>query len=85
MDGKQKLEGRNISFDQLYTPFTLATWLLNEKHVTCIGTLIAKRKGIPPDLNKVQHREMQSAEFYWDEEHDLVLGSYVKIKLVKMK
>ena len=38
---------------------------------------MANRKGIPPDVNKIQHREIQSTEFYWDEEHDLVLGSYV--------
>ena len=76
MDGKQKLEGRNISFHRLYTSFMLSTWLLNEKHVTYIGTLMANRKGIPPDVNKIQHREIESTEFYWDEEHDLVLESY---------
>ena len=38
---------------------------------------MANRKGIPPDVNKIQYREIQSTEFYWDEEHDLVLGSYV--------
>ena len=85
MDDKQKLEGRNISFDQSYTSFRLATWLLNKKHVTCIGTLMANWKGIPPDVNKIHHREIQSTEFYWDKEHDLVLESYVVISSTKEK
>ena len=60
MADKRKLEGRNISFDRLYTLFTLATWLLNEKHVTYIGTLMANKKGIPPDVNKIQYHEIES-------------------------
>ena len=85
MDVKQKLEGRNISFDRLYTSFTLAKWLLNEKHVTCIGKLMTNRKGIPSDVNEIQHREVQSTEFYWDKEHDLILGSYVVNSSTKKK
>lgn len=61
----QPLDGRNISFDRLCTSFSLATWLLKEIHVTCIGTLMANRKGIPADLKKVDHREALSTEFYW--------------------
>ena len=53
MDGKQKLEGRNISFNQLYTSFMLATWLLSKKYVTCIGALMTNRKDIPSDVNKI--------------------------------
>ena len=60
MADKKKLEGRNISFDRLYTLFTLATWLLNEKHVTYIGTLMANKKGILPDVNKIQYHEIES-------------------------
>ena len=52
-------------------------WLLNKKHVTCIGTLMASGKDIPHDVNKIQHREIQSTEFLWHEEHDLVLRSYI--------
>ena len=46
---------------------------------------MANRKGIPPDVNKIQHREIQSTEFYWDKEHDLVLGSYVVNSSIKKK
>ena len=77
MDGKQKLEGRNIFFDRFYTSLAFATWLLNKKHVTYIGTLMVNRQGILPDVNKIQHLEIRSTEFYWDEEHDLVLGYHV--------
>ena len=87
MDSKQKLEGRNISFDWLYTSFKLATSPLIEKHLACIGTLMANRIDIPPDVNKIQQREIQSTKFkfYWDKEHDLVLGSYVVSLSTKKK
>ena len=83
LDGKQALHGRNISFDRLYTSFTLATWLFKEKHVTCVGTLMTNRKGIPADLKKVDQREVLSSEFYWHEH--LVLGSYVVSSSTKKK
>ena len=35
--------------------------------MTCIGTLVANRKGLPKDKKN---------EFYWDKKNDLVLGSY---------
>ena len=79
------LNGRNSSFDRLYTSFSLATWLLKEMHVTCIGTLMANRKGIPADLKKVEHREALSTEFYWEKEGDLILGSYVASTSTKKK
>ena len=85
LDEKQRLRGRNISFDRLYTSFSLATWLFNEKHVTCVGTLMANRKGIPPELKKVDHREILSTEFYWNEDLDFVLGSYVVSSSTKKK
>ncbi|XP_057293812.1 uncharacterized protein LOC130622372 [Hydractinia symbiolongicarpus] len=75
LDSNQKLEGKNISFDRLYTTFTLATWILTEKHVTCIGTLIANRRGLPKDIKNVDEREVLSTEFYWDDKNDLILGS----------
>lgn len=85
LDSNQKLEGKNISFDRLYTTFTLATWLLTEKHVTCIGTLIANRRGLPKDVKNVDKREVLSTEFYWDDKNDLILGSYVVSTSTKKK
>ena len=79
------LNGRNLSFDRLYSSFSLATWLSKEMHVTCIGTLMANRKGIPADLKKVEHREALSTEFYWEKEGDLILGSYVVSTSTKKK
>ena len=46
---------------------------------------MTNRKDIPSDVNKIQHREIQSTEFYWDEEHDLALGSYVVSSSTKKK
>ena len=63
----------------------MATWLFNEKHVTCVGTLMANRKGIPPELKKVDHREILSTEFYWNEDLDFVLGFYVVSSSTKKK
>ena len=77
LDTKQSLEGRNISFDRLYTSFPLTTWLLKEKHVTKFGTLVGNRKGLPKEIKNVADREVLSTEFYWDTANDLILGSYV--------
>ena len=77
LDEKQSLRGRNISFDRLCTSFSLASWLLNDKRVTCVGTLMANRKGIPAAIKMVDHREILSTEFYWSDVDNIVLGSYV--------
>ena len=53
----QKLEGRNISMDRLYTSFLIANWLLQKK-ITVVGTLQATHVGIPPEIKKVDNREV---------------------------
>lgn len=53
MDGKQIIKRVQHVFRPIDTSFTVATWLLNKKHVTCIGTLMANRKDILLDVNPV--------------------------------
>ena len=72
----QKLEGRNISMDRLYTSFLIANWLLQRK-ITMVGTLQANRVGIPPEIKKVDNREVLSSEVYWQEDGPTYLTSYV--------
>ena len=77
MERTNKLTGRNISFDRLYTSISLAEWLLERKK-TCVGPLQHNRKGIPPVLKEVKHRELLSSEIYWEKEKNIMsLSSYV--------
>ena len=77
MEKTNKLEGRNISFDRLYTSIPLAEWLLAKK-ITCIGTLQHNRKGIPPGIKEIKDREVLSSEIYWEKEQNIMtMSSYV--------
>ena len=49
------LQGRNLTFDRLYTSIPLAKWLLSN-NITCIGTLQANRKGIPKEIKDTTGR-----------------------------
>ena len=71
------LQGRNISFDRLYTSITLAQWLLTH-NITCVGTLQANRRGIPNEIKSLAERDQNSYQCFWESsENKLVLHSYV--------
>ena len=71
------LQGRNISFDRLYTSIPLAQWLLSH-NITCVGTIKANRKGIPVEIKELANREPLTYECFWEaEENKLSLHSYV--------
>ena len=71
------LQGRNISMDRLYTSIPIAQWLLSMK-MTCIGTIMSRRVGIPPELKTTANREELSSRMYWEKTSgDIVLSSYV--------
>ena len=71
------IQGRNISFDRLYTSISLAKWLLSN-NITCVGTLQANRKGISMELKSTSGRQPLSYECFWENENKkLVLHSYV--------
>ena len=73
---KVSLNGRNISFDRLYTSLSIAIWLY-ERNITCVGTMQINRKGIPNEIKDFKHREPLSTEIYWQENGPLSLSSYV--------
>ena len=72
----QKLDGRNISMDRLYTSLKIADWLLH-KHITMVGTFQLNRVGIPAELKKVDNRELLSTEVYWQDNCKTTHTSYV--------
>ena len=77
LEKRVDLSGRNISYDRLYTSIALAKWLL-ERDITCIGTIKAHRKGIPPEIKNVSNRDVGSYEIFWNEpEKRINLNSYV--------
>lgn len=77
LDQVVSLQGRNISMDRLYTSIATARWLL-EKNITCVGTLMSNRIGIPGDIKTTKDRATLSSKMYWEKESgDLVITSYV--------
>ena len=70
------LDGRNISMDRLYTSFKIANWLLDKK-ITMVGTFQANRVGIPPDLKKVDDRDLLSNKVFWQDNGKTNISSYV--------
>ena len=71
------LQGRNISFDRLYTSVSLAQCFLSQ-NITCVGTLQSNRRGIPNEIKNVAERERFSYECFWESsENKPVLHSYV--------
>ena len=81
LQGFLDLQGRNITFNRLYTSVPLATGLL-EQNITCVGTLQSNRRGIPDATKQTNGREPFSDEYFWESEKGrLVLHSYaVKTK-----
>ena len=58
------LNGRNISFNRLYTSVPLVDWLLL-KDTTSIGTLVANRRGLLKEFVKTTEREEFSHKVLW--------------------
>ena len=58
------VEGRNITFDRLYTSIPLASWLYIQG-ITMIGTMQTNRKGIPAYLKDSKNKESFHYEIYW--------------------
>ena len=69
------LDGRNISMDRLYTSIPIARWLLS-KNLTCVGTMLHRRIGIPEEVKTTRGREKFSSKvFYEKKDGDLSLTS----------
>ena len=58
------VDGRNITFDRLYTSIPLAVWLYSNG-MTMIGTMQTNRKGIPDYLKDSKSKEPFHNEIYW--------------------
>ena len=69
------LLGQNILTDRLYTPISLANWLL-ERGITTVGTLNTNRIGIPDAIKQTKDREEFSATCHVDFSGNLYLTSY---------
>ena len=76
LENRVPLAGRNISFDRLYTSFSIELWLY-ENNITSLGTMQSNRKGIPAEMLDYKHREDLSSEIYWQKDGPLSLSSYV--------
>ena len=50
---QQDLQGRNITFDNLYTSIPLAKKLL-ERKITVVGTMRHNRKGVPKEIKSIE-------------------------------
>ena len=62
--------------DRFYTSINIANWLL-EKKMTVVGTIKTNRKGVG-DLKKMDGREFQTTEVYWEKEKGaMTMTSYV--------
>ena len=71
------LKGINISMDRLYTSVDLFEWLL-KRNITAIGTIMANRKCIPPQIKSVLNRSENSYVVLWENEHKkMSIHSYV--------
>ena len=74
---QQDLQGRNLTFDNLYTSIPLAEKLLARK-MTCVGTMRHNRKGLPKEVVYYKDREPFSTVVYWEKDKQkLTLTSYV--------
>ena len=73
----QDLQGRNITFDNLYTSVPLAQKLL-ERKITSVDTMRHNRKGLPKEIKSMEGREPKSSIVYWEKNHQkLTLTTYV--------
>lgn len=73
------LQGRNISYDRLYTSIPLAKWLL-EQGVTSVGTLKSNRRGIPEEVKQINKDQGPYSVVWEQSEKKIVLHSYLSSK-----
>ena len=80
------LKGRCITTDRLYTSIEQANWLLSRK-ITTLGTMEAKRIGIPSELEDTKGCEVSSTTCHFEKkDKNLCLNTYtVKTKSTDMK
>ena len=74
-----QISGCNISMDRYFTSIHLAQWTA-QKNITIVGTTRLDRKGIPPQIQKVDNRNKKSIFFVCGEDDDLMLVSYIDKK-----
>ena len=86
MEMDTSLKGRCITTDRLYTSIEQANWLLSRK-ITTLGTMEAKRIGIPSELKDAKGREVFSTTCHFEKnDKNLCLNIYtVKTKSTGMK
>ena len=76
MQGFCNMDGRNITFDRLYTSIPLARWLLDQ-NITMLGTMQQNRLGIPAYLKEVVDKEPLNCEIFWESKEEILsLSSY---------
>ena len=76
MKDASNVNGRNITFDRLYTSIPLARWLYG-KGVTMIGTMQSNRRGVPNYLKDVSDKKPLENEIFWlKNESNISLSSY---------
>ena len=73
---RAKLDGRNISMDQLYGSIPVAKALL-ERNITVISTLNQNRKGLPDEIKNIKERGEFSVKSCYETSSPLSLHSYV--------
>ena len=80
------LKGRCITTDRLYTSIEQANWLLARK-ITSLGTMEAKRIGIPAELKDTKNREVFSTTCHFEKkDKNLCFNTYtVKTKSTGLK
>ena len=73
------IDGRNITFERLYTSIPLAGWLY-ANNITMIGALQTNRKDIPDYLKDVKSKEPLTNEIFWEKEHEVLTMSSYTVK-----
>ena len=75
---KPSVKGRNISMNQLYMSISTAKWHL-EKNITCVGTMVTSRIGLPNELKVAGACEEFENILHWEKDDgDLSLCTYTK-------
>lgn len=70
--------GRNITCDNFFTTYDLATQLMNEHRLSVLGTVNKRRRFIPKEFLADNHRELFSSKFAYS--NNITLCSYVPKK-----
>ena len=77
---KHEITGRNISTDRYYTSVQVADWLLKDKKVTIVGTMMSNRVGLPKQLVDAKNMKEHTYQVFWDaSNYVLNLHSYTVV------